>query len=109
MRRLAALAAALVLLLAGCGDHLNGKVVAKDVEPGYFIYIPITTCSGNPVHCTTIPVFYYIPPCYRLVVEGATKDESGDTCVDKDEWLDTEIGDSYVGDDVDPKDHKQKA
>lgn len=108
----------LVGVLTGCGsqDKLNGKVTDKSVDPGFYftmlVPIPHTSCSGNPSVCTTyytyIPILYWVPTCYEIEVKGETKEDSGTTCLEEDAWNDIEIGDTYVGPDVDPKDRKQE-
>lgn len=104
-----------LLFLTGCGhkDDLQGDVQSKQVKPGYtYVYqmsIPHTTCSGSGAYrsCTTyytyIPIIYSVPTCYQITVVGKT---SGSTCIDSAEWNTINIGDPYVGPDVDPKDRQ---
>ena len=110
---------AIGVLLAGCGkkDDLQGSVTGKQVKPGYTFVQEIpqytTMCSGagtstSPRTCRqvqtgSIPITYSVPTCYQITVEG---EHSGSTCIDDGKWNTIQIGDDYVGKDVDPKDQK---
>ena len=102
------------LLLSSCGDDLDGVVTNKNVQPGYsYTYMQpmtTTTCSGTPSVCRTtttgyLPIFYYVPTCWEITVEGST---SGDTCVSEEKWNSLMVGDEYVGPDAKPKDFQVK-
>ena len=97
-----------LFFLTACGDHLDGEIVAKNHEPGYVQMIPQTSCqaSGKTTVCSTHLVTVYIPDCWRIVVKGHDKESTGDTCIDEDKWINFNIGDEYVGDDVKPEDRK---
>ena len=103
-------------LLAGCGypQDLEGEVTGKEFQQGYdYVYMqPIytTTCSGNPPTCTSnltgmYPIFYTVPDCYSITVEGIT---SGSTCITAEEYDTLNVGDHYIGPDVKPKDRQTK-
>lgn len=103
-------------LLAGCGyaQDLEGEITGKEFQQGYdYVYMqPIytTTCSGNPPTCTSnlsgmYPIFYTVPDCYSITVEGPT---SGSTCISAEEYAALNVGDQYVGPDVQPKDRQTK-
>lgn len=111
---------AMLVLLSGCGkkDDLQGTVTNKTIKPGYtYVYMmPQYTqmCTGagtanSPRTCTqiqtgAIPITYTVPDCHQITVEG---EHSGSTCIHTEEWDAIQIGDDYVGKDVNPKDQQK--
>lgn len=101
MTRIIVVLLAAVFLLTSCGDKLQGTVSSKEFEDGYTTVMLIPVVVGKST--VLIPTTYYIPPCYKIHVQGEV---SGDSCVAQSQWDELEVGDAYEGPDVDPEDRK---
>lgn len=103
MKRLAALAFALIVLVSGCGKPPVGPIVSKDHHPARtdVILLPfyITTCAGNPIVCTQtfaglLPHTIYYPERWDLIVQD-TDGKNKTVHVKYTYWAGKLVGDTY--------------
>lgn len=95
-RHRAAIAAAAVLVLAGCASApRSGQVVAKDYDDADSGVTTSTSChlAGKVTVCTPIVVPWSDPECYRITIDDG--DRSGDWCLDAAEWESVTVGQFY--------------
>lgn len=99
--RLLFLAAAIALLLAGCGAEITeGEVVEKEFSPAHItvVTVPIVVSNGKSCTTTLVPFTYYYSDAYYITIAAIKDGEEKQARfrVTKEVYDATEIGAEFI-------------